>query len=70
MMDFVLALYIQKILCSEISKLKLQLSKNHQLKIVQNIENKFLGLFKTVKFQASAIKEIKEGIIANIVQKK
>lgn len=61
---------MQKTLWSEIPEFKLWLSKNNQPKIVQNIENKSLGPFKTIELQASAIEEVKEGIIANIARKK
>lgn len=38
--------------------------------MVQNVKNKFLCLFKTIEFRASAIKKIKQEIIANIIYKK
>lgn len=70
MTGFIPALEMQNTLCLEIFKFKLWLSKNNQPKIVQNIENKFLGSFKIIKLQASAIKEVKEEIITNIAYKK
>lgn len=70
MTGFALAFYMQKTLCSEISEFKIWLSKNNWLKIVQDVENKSLSLFKTVEFQASAIEKVRKGIIDNIMYKK
>lgn len=61
---------IQESLYLEIPKFKIQLSKNNCIKIVQDIENKSLDLFKTIKLQANNIKEVKEEIIINIIYKK
>lgn len=52
------------------SKFKTWLLENNGPKIVQNIENKYLSLFKTIKLQASAILKVRELIIANIVCEK
>lgn len=41
--------------------------KKQLANIVQDIENKFLGLFKTLVLQVSIIEEVKEGIITNII---
>ena len=67
MIEFALAFYMQKTSYSEISEFKTWLSKNNLPKMVQNVENKYLGLFKTVKLQASTNQQIKDMIIANIV---
>ncbi|MCJ1349512.1 hypothetical protein MMC31_007753, partial [Peltigera leucophlebia] len=39
-------------------------------KMVQDVENKSLGLFKTIELQASAIEKVRGEIIANIARKK
>ena len=53
MTGFTLALYMQDILCSEIPKFKTWSSKNNWRKMVENIEDKYLDLFKIIQIQAS-----------------
>lgn len=38
--------------------------------MVQNIKDKYLGLFKTIKLWAGAIQQVKDVIIANIAYEK
>ncbi len=51
---FALALYMQETSCSEIPEFKTWLSENNLLKMVQNVVDKHLGQFKTIKLQANA----------------
>ncbi|MCJ1346581.1 hypothetical protein MMC31_004799 [Peltigera leucophlebia] len=67
---FALALCMQETLCSEIPKFKIWLSENDWPKMVQDVKNKFLGPFKTVELQASAIEKVRGGIIADIAREK
>lgn len=53
---FVLALCMQDTLYSEISEFKTWLSKNNQSKIVENIEDKYLNLFKIIQLWTNTIK--------------
>ena len=68
--NFALALCMQETLCSEILKFQIWLSENNCSKIVQDVENKSLGLFKTIELQASTIENVKVRIIANIICEK
>lgn len=40
---------MEKTLYSEIAKFKIRLLENNWLKIIQNVENESLGLFKIIK---------------------
>ncbi len=59
---------MQETLCSEILEFKTWLLENNWPKIVQNIEDKHLGPFKTVELQASATQQVRDVIIANIAR--
>ncbi len=67
---YALALCMQEISCSEISKFKTWLSENNWPKMVQNVEDKYLGLFKTIELQASATQQVGDVIIADIAREK
>ncbi len=61
---------MQETSCSKISEFKTWLSENNWPKMVQNVEEKYLDPFKTVKLQASATQQVRNVIITDIAHEK